>query len=289
MRAIGYGLLPLVVLLILAVASSFIAFGILRVAGDVLPLAKLISKTTLVLLLLSLFPWKRYLRLSWSDLGFLPGLAIFRQIAQGLLLAVATLSPVLITLYCLDVHVFDTGKHWSAGKLIGKIASTLAVAALIAVVEETLFRGLLLAGLRRKLPLFAAVGTSSLYYAALHFLKTKTPVDYAQQTAISGLQLVGEAFANWLNPEILSALIALFVVGCFLAVIRIHQSQSLGLCIGCHAGWVWQIKLSKDLFNLNPRADYLFLVSHYDGVVGPLVSVWLLAAMLAWLGWKRWK
>jgi hypothetical protein len=59
------------------------------------------------------------------------------------------------------------------------------------------------------------------------------------------------------------------------------------LCIGCHAGWVWQIKVSKDLFNLNSQSEFLYLVSSYDGVVGPIVSVWLFVAMLVLIYFRR--
>jgi uncharacterized protein len=103
----------------------------------------------------------------------------------------------------------------------------------------------------------------------------------------SGFKLLGEAFAHLLNPEILSAFFALFAVGVFLGLLRTQVKASLGLCIGCHACWVWQIKLSKDLFNINPSSDYLYLVSSYDGVIGPLVTTWLALAIAGYFFYKR--
>jgi membrane protease YdiL (CAAX protease family) len=200
-----------------------------------------------------------------------------------LLLAVITLLPVLIVLYGLDVHVWDQTRTWSLSKIAEKTGLALFFALLIAINEELLFRGLLLSALRRNFSLVVAIVISSFYYAALHFLKSHGQIPFEQQTIASGFELMADAFANWLNPDILSALIALFVVGVFLAVLRHHTPYSLGLSVGCHAGWVWQIKLSKDFFNLNPQADYLYLVSGYDGVVGPLVSVWLALAIMLWL------
>ncbi len=280
-RLIAYALLPLALLVTLAACASLLGFCILQLTGDILPLAKIVSKATLVLLLLSIFPLKKILRLSWSDLGFAPHKVFFRQLGLGLLLGLITLLPVLLTLVALDVHVWDEGHRWTATKVAKKIGLALLFSLLIGVGEETLFRGLLLTGLRRRFSVFAAIALSSLYFAALHFLKSKTPITYSEMTITSGFRLMTEAFANWLNSEIIGALIALFVVGVFLAIIRSRIPQSLGLCIGCHAGWVWQIKVSKDLFNVNPEADYLYLVSGYDGVVGPLVSVWLILALLA--------
>jgi hypothetical protein len=276
-------LAPLAVLMGLASLASLLGFGLLQLTGDVLPLAKVISKLTLIMLLLGMFPLRKILQLSWQDLGFAAPGVFFRQMGQGVLLGVATLLPVLLTLHWLDVHIWDQGHAWTIGKLMRKAGLALFLALLIALGEEIVFRGLLFSVLRRKLPGVAAIAISSVYYAALHFLKTKTNIPADQQTLGSGFKLMLEAFANWFNPNIISALVALFVVGVFLALLRSRVPQSLGLCIGCHAGWVWQIKLSKDLCDVNPVSDYLFLVSAYDGVVGPLVSIWLSMAIAVWL------
>ena len=280
--AIVVALAPLAYLLGMASLACLLSFAVLQLSGDVLPLAKLTSKTTLGLLLLSLFPLKKHWQLGWGDFGFAPARLFFRQIGQGLGLALLTLMPVLLALYSLDVQVIDSTRHWDVAKILIKIASGLGLALLIALAEETLFRGLLLSMLRRHLPLIAALFISSAYYAALHFLKSHSQISYAQQSMSSGFVLMQEAFANWLNPKIFSAWLALFMVGLFLAQIRTRLPASLGICMGCHAGWVWQIKVCKDFFNLDPHAEYAYLVSSYDGVIGPLVSVWLGATIVVW-------
>jgi hypothetical protein len=45
--------------------------------------------------------------------------------------------------------------------------------------------------------------------------------------------------------------------------------------------------LSKSLFNINPNSDYLYLVSSYDGVIGPLVTAWLGLAMVGYYWYRR--
>ncbi|MFM8342126.1 MAG: CPBP family intramembrane glutamic endopeptidase [Methylomonas sp.] len=285
--AIRYALMPLVLLVVLACVASFISYGILLVIGDALPINKMISKATLVLLILSISPLSKYLNFSWKDLGFAPAKRFFSQLNQGLILSLATLLPVLVVLYGLDVHVWDDTRNWTIGKIASKVGVALFFALLIAVGEELLFRGMLLTSLRRKMHVVLAVIISAVYYSALHFLRSSSQIAYAELTPASGLQLVVEAFTNWLNPDIISAFTALLVVGLFLAVMRSRVRHSLGLCIGCHAGWVWQIKVSKDLFNLNSQSEFLYLVSSYDGVVGPFVSVWLLVAMLGLIYFRQ--
>ncbi|MDD2761013.1 MAG: type II CAAX endopeptidase family protein [Methylomonas sp.] len=284
MRKLLVVLMPIAIIAALSAIASLAAYGLLRLTGDVLPLHKAISKLTLIMLLLSVFPLRKWLQLSWGELGFAPARAFFKQMGQGLLFALLTLSPVLALLYALDVLVWDEARVWTPGKVLEKTAVSLFFALLIGVGEEMLFRGLLLSALKRRLPLIAAIGISSFYFAVLHFFKSQTRIPYEQQSLGSGFRLMEEAFVNWLDPQYLSALLALFVVGTFLAVLRSRLPQSLSLCIGCHAGWVWQIKLSKDLCDVNQQSEHLYLINiHYDGVIGPLVSVWLAMAMLLWL------
>lgn len=287
MRQLFYASLPLLLLLALALVACVLGYFILLLVGDVIELRKVISKGTQVLLILSIFPLRRWLQLSWPELGFAPGKEFIRQMGWGVLLGIATLLPVLLLLYGLDIHVIDVGKEWTLVKAGKKITIALLLALLISFLEEPLFRGILLAGYRRKMAVFAAVLLSSFYYAALHFLKSKTDIPYQELDITSGFRLLGEAFANWVNPEIFSALVALWVVGAFLAIIRIEFANSLGICVGCHAGWVWQIKVSKDFFDTNQHSDLLFLVSRYDGVVGPLVTVWLTLAIAGYYVWKK--
>lgn len=287
MSAVRYALFPLMWLVGLVVLASVLAYGALLILGDVLPIAKLISKITLGLLVLSVFPLRRYLALSWQDLGFTPWPQFLRQVRSGLLLGLWTLAPVMICLYVLDVQVWDYGRAWTLTKVIEKVALALFFALLIGLGEELLFRGLLMAALRQKMAVIAAMLISSGYYAFLHFLKPITQVAHSDLNLLTVWRLIPEAFANWLNPEIYPALIALLAVGLFLSVIRTRVRHSLGVCIGCHAGWVWQIKVCKDLFELNHQSDYLYLVSGYDGVIGPLVTIWLLGAMLVLIIFAR--
>lgn len=255
-------------------------------AGDILPLNKIISRITQLLLVLSIFPLRRLLNLSWAEIGFAPKTLFLKQMSQGFCFGFLTLLPVFGLLYLLDVLVWDNAKVWTVGKVLQKTGIALLLALLISYVEEPIFRGVLLAGLRQKITLWAAILLSSAYYGSLHFLETGTLVAYQELTFSSGFMLFGEAIANWLNPVALSAFAGLFMVGIFLSVIRTQIPQSLGLCIGFHASWVWQIKISKVFLDTNYQSPYVYFVSNYDGLVGPLIAGWLLLATLLFLAYR---
>lgn len=275
-------LLPLGVLFSAISLACTLGYSILLIFGDIYSLNKLISRLSQLLLVLSIFPLRHYLKLSWTALGFADKSLFIKQIITGFMAGFATLLPVFLLLYALGVNVFDDTKIWSVVKILSKTGIALLLSLLISVVEEPLFRGLLLTSLQKKLNLATAIIVSAVYYGSLHFLETSTEIPYQQITFSSGFSLFAEAIANWLNPAMLSAFIALVMVGIFLGVVRTQFAQSLGLCIGLHASWVWQIKLTKMFFNPNYFSDYFFLVSAYDGLVGPLIAGWLFLVLLGY-------
>lgn len=58
MRGLASALAPLLLLVMLAMLAGLLGYAVLKLVGDVLPLAKIVSKITLVLLLLCVFPFK---------------------------------------------------------------------------------------------------------------------------------------------------------------------------------------------------------------------------------------
>jgi len=285
LRLLSIVFLPLLVLLALSVIASVVGYG-LALLFPAVPLNQLISKTTLVFLLLSLFPARRWLNLSWQDLGFAKPDVFFLQLAKGFALGLAILSPVIALLYGLDVQVWDETKAWTPAKLASRLGVAWLLAMLVSFLEEPLFRGVLLAGLAKKLRLAQAVVISAVYYSALHFLTNKTAVPADQVSLAAAFDLLAGAYATWFNLENLSAFLSLLMVGMVLGVLRTHLKTSLAWCIGCHAAWVWQIKACKDLLNIGPLSPYHFLISRYDGVIGPLVTLWLLLGLLAYLVYR---
>ncbi|MEQ1486471.1 MAG: CPBP family intramembrane glutamic endopeptidase [Methyloglobulus sp.] len=287
MRRCAYVLAPLMVLLFATFLACILAYFLVLIWDDALSFRTIIRKSTQLFLVLSIFPAMHYLKLNKFDLGFSARPRFIKQVLQGVGLGFITLMPVFIVLYLLGVNIIDDSQPWTLFWISKKLVIELLLALLISLFEEPVFRGILLTGLSKKMSVWTAIIISAFYYAILHFLDSKTQIPAQEINLFSGFKLLGEAFTHLLNPEILSAFFALFAVGVFLGVLRTQVKASLGLCIGCHACWVWQIKLSKSLFNINPSSDYLYLVSNYDGVVGPLVTTWLTLAIVGYFMYQR--
>lgn len=280
-------IMPLLVLLAASSTACIFSYLIASEQGDPSLLRILITRITQVLLVLSIFPIMTYLKLKKEDLGFTARAQFLKQLPLGFGLGLLTLLPVFIMLYVLGIHVVDDSKTWTIGLLAKKTLIAFLLSLLTSVLEESLFRGMLMAGLRKHLPVIAAVLISSTYFAALHFLNSRTVIPAQDFNLFSGFILLGDAFNNVINPFRISAFLSLFTVGAFLAVLRTQVKESLGLCIGCHAGWVWLIKMNSALFDTNFTSKNLYLVDNYNYVIGPLVTVWLSLAILCYFTYKK--
>ncbi len=289
MRSIYYALVPLFVLLVALSLSAIIAYFVVIGFEDSSVYRQVITRVTQLLLLLSIIPFTAYLKISKAELGYASRGIFFKQLGQGFGLGLIILIPVFIVLYFLNINVIDETQHWTPFLLVRYMVLNLGVALLIGLIEESLFRGIVLVGLKKKLPVAIAILITSLYFAGLHFLSAKADPLIQDVTLLSGFSLLGEAFRNVVDPSHLSALVALLMVGVFLGVLRTQVDVSLGLCIGCHTSWVWQIKMSKKLFNTDFSSPYQYWVSHYDGVVGPLVAVWLSATLIGYFIYQQTK
>ena len=287
LRTLFYAVVPLLVLLAAIALACIVSYFVVQIFGEFIPFRKIISKTTQLFLVLSIFPAMVYLNINKAELGFAARPVFLKQLLQGFGLGFITLMPVFIVLTVLKINVLDDTQLWTAGFAAKTLVVSLLLALLISLIEEPLFRGLLLVGLNKKLSVLWAILISATYYAALHFLSSNTDIAPQELNLYSGFTLLGGAVANLLNPGILSAFFALLMVGVFLGVLRTQVKSSLGLCIGCHTCWVWQIKMNKKLFNTDFSSDYAYLVSSYDGVIGPLVTVWLMLAIAAYLIYRR--
>lgn len=144
-----------------------------------------------------------------------------------------------------------------------------AVAA--SVVEEWLFRGILLGlWLRYSRAWVACVGSSAVY-AWVHFLKPTSAIEGFDPTHyLAGLEWLWKTLFSVLQPSfLLTDGLGLFAAGCLLAWVR-YRTRSLALTMGLHAGWILAFKgfhlvvanaashgLSSWILGANPRLGLL--------------------------------
>ncbi len=138
----------------------------------------------------------------------------------------------------------------SLGRIVSKAVLPAVGASLL---EEWLFRGVLLGlWLRFARPVAACVG-SSLLFAFLHFLtppKSAGTVDPA--SAFSGFELLGKILHHFTDPLFfVTDFATLTLVGLILAWARV-RTGALWFSIGLHAGWVLAFQAFSLFYKIVP-------------------------------------
>jgi membrane protease YdiL (CAAX protease family) len=288
MRAAFWFVAAILGTLVLAALLAWPAWQLGHAIGPEWPFHKVVSRFWQLLLLVGLVLAVRRLGLRGrDDWGYgLPRGQFLRQLLAGLALGLATMLPMTIAMTALGIQVLRPG--FDAAMLLAGIGQGALAGLAVALIEETFFRGLMFRAVARESGLAAAVWSTALLYAAIHFLaRVRMPQDEIGWD--SGLALLGTAFARFADPaSIADAFVTLVLVGLLLGLVR-HRTGSVAAGIGLHMGWVCVIKATTAVTTADPTARASFLVSSFDGYTGWLVAAWAaLLIAVAWAcGWLR--
>jgi hypothetical protein len=219
-----------------------------------------------------------------ASLGYgLPRKRFLREAAIGLALGVATMLPIALLMFALDLRELRPQLAIDAGWLLRLAVSGLASGIAVALIEETFMRGAMHTGIARESGVRAAIFLTSLLYAAVHFVgRYRIPLE--ELGPDSGLRHVLGTLADFATPlDILDAFLALFAVGVLLGMVR-HLTGNIAACLGLHAGWVWIIAFLRESSQPQAQHPWRMLLSEFDGVVGWLVLAWtvVIGSVLWW-------
>lgn len=255
----------------------YIAHGPLASLLDDVPFRRVADRSFMLCALVGLYPLCRRLAFDWRDWGW--GLRRSRFLmcfAIGLVCGlVSLLILVAIELY-LGVLVWDNRR--TAVVLVQALFSGLASGVIIAVIEESVFRGAFFTVLRTAHGKAVAIVVTSLVYASVHFLRSTG--EYHTIHWYSGFDVLGGAFSNYTDPATVGPFLALVAAGVLLAMIR-ERAGHIALTVGVHCGWVAVIKFTRKATNLTPDPSLAWLADGYDSVTGYLACIYLLIVLLA--------
>jgi membrane protease YdiL (CAAX protease family) len=186
----------------------------------------------------------------------------------------------------LALGLFESEKGFDL-HMAGKFMATALVVGLL---EEWIFRGLLLDALLRSSRASIALLFVTFFFALVHFLKPPGTIDLndADVKLTTGFWMIGQIFIHFGNPVFIAAEFAtLFAVGGVLGWARL-RTCSLWLSIGLHSGWVFSYELYRyHTFMPKRYSPELFLpyigTNLKSGLI-PLTTVCLTGVVIAiWL------
>ena len=94
--------------------------------------------------------------------------------------------------------------EWRASMAWDALPGALLSAVVVALIEESFFRGALLGALRRRFSWLSALVVMSLVFASVHFLKPPPDVHFPVVTWTSGFVLVPQLFWQYGDPRLLA-------------------------------------------------------------------------------------
>lgn len=166
-----------------------------------------------------------------SDFGLVRNQRAVGDIVSGIVMALVVAVGLLALLWA---EGFMKPRDNPAVTGLVRIAGTAAV---VSIIEEFLFRGVLLGLTVRALGNAAGALLVSFVFAAVHFLRPSKAAT-GEVTWASGFGQVAAVFQQLPEPVILGCgLLTLFAAGLLLAWVTL-RTRSLWLAIGIHAGWI---------------------------------------------------
>ncbi|MBL1142093.1 MAG: CPBP family intramembrane metalloprotease [Proteobacteria bacterium] len=209
-----------------------------------------------------------YNLLSFKAFGYNGNISGFiKGLLNGFVYGLTIMLLIEVILFLLGIHEIDTTRSYSFASLSILLCKAIVMGLLIAVIEESIFRGALFTGLYKQTGAVIATFFSSLVYATVHFIRYR---DLPADTDIgwfTGLTMMPEAFRRFYEWSIVDYFLTLFIFGVLLALLRLKH-KSIAACIGVHAGIVMLIKLSDYVTNRTHSSSYDYLVSQYNSTFG---------------------
>ena len=246
--------------------------------------ARIMSRLTQVFILLGAWPFLR-----WCGTGDRVSLgygvqrrAFLRALGLGWLIGVALLLVPALVLVFMVVLVPSPLTTW--GQIASKVLQAMAAGFLIALLEETFFRGALWSAIRRHGGWVSAALGSATLYAIVHFMKPAGLPEGMTFDWSGALFMFIQVFVAGLDWQDLDSVATLFLAGLLLALVR-ERTGHIGWCIGLHAGWVWVIQMTRKVTDPNPESPLAFLVGGYDSFLGWLVLAWIAVVVVTYWRW----
>jgi membrane protease YdiL (CAAX protease family) len=236
------------------------------------PFHRFVDRSFLIIALAGLWPLLRALGAkSRRDIGLIAPYGQMGKFSGGILLGFISLAVMAGITIGFGERAF--AQNLTAHKIVGTIFSAVATAAIVATLEEILFRGGIFGGLRRILYWPFALVFSSMVYALVHFLQ-HTEFTGAV-TWNSGLILLPKMLGGFADfYALIPGFLNLTLVGALLAF-AYQRTGNLYFSIGLHAGWIFWLKIYGALTADVPNTAIWFWGT------GKLIDGWLAFFVLA--------
>lgn len=242
----------------------------------------------IIILLFSLkkFGWRGGRDCGWTqdDPALSAGRGLF--FGLGLVFGFITLGTMAVLTTLTGVHRF---KEFTENiPQIGGELGLFALAGLaVALIEETICRGMLFRVLARAWRRWPAAVITSLLFAAAHFIGPPAAAFQGESFSAVTLNATRATLASFLPPERdLVQFINLALLGVVLCGL-VMRTGTIWMGVGAHAMWVFIIKLHAHFTELNPAAPDCLWLGKRNDFMDALGTALLLAMLILLLAHRK--
>lgn len=210
----------------------------------------------------------------WQALGFRG--PILRPLILAWLVGIALFLPIALAQFLFADAAWE-GR--TAGSFFGVAIGSLFAGLLLALLEETVFRGLILRIFSSALGTGIAVVGSALFFALVHFKKVPWEIWPPDSPVgpFSGFVIAGYTLASVVWTFDFFLFTNLLLAGIILNLLML-RTGSLWPCIGLHAGWVFFRQVWTHLAELD--TGRLTLWTGTEKVIDGIAPIGILLAVI---------
>lgn len=253
--------------------SGLAAAGILPFLEG-FPFHRYFSRSIQISAILLLWPAFRWIGISsLGELGLVKNPCRLRDAGAGLVIGFVPVALLAAGLFWADIYALRSS--WDPTRLL-RIAGTAAV---VSVVEEFLFRAVILGLALRTMPAAAAAVLSAAIFAVVHFMRVSKDAVVESVQWTSGFEQLPLLFSSappW--PVLGWGILSLMIAGLLLAWATLH-TRSLFVAIGIHAGWILGQQGFQSLARFRPKPPESFLPWVGPNVVSGAVPTGLIPTL----------
>lgn len=209
-----------------------------------IPFPRYLSRAIMVTALCAVVPWLRWLGIrSFADLGLQQNRRRWQDLALGAGISTGGLAIATVILLASGWAVVREPMRWYG------VAMAVPTGVVVALIEESFFRGALFGALRRSLRWPAALAFLSLLFALVHFVKPVVGVAGGLSSGLigwtSGFDHLPHAVARFAEPQqLFSGFVTLVLLGWILGW-TVVRTDSLFVALGLHGGWIFSLRLFR--------------------------------------------
>ncbi len=232
-----------------SVASVAPAFKTLSEA----PFHRFVNRALLIMSLVGLVPFLRVMgTMSWKELGLKPEPSRWSELSSGL--RIGFLSLALLAIISVALRARFLVSHDELPVIMRHLVNAGTAAIIVSFIEELIFRGALLGGLKKAVPWPLALVFSSVVYALVHFFQRPSSPEFIQW--YSGLAVLASMFKGFFEwDRLFPGFLNLTVVGLVLGL-AYFRTGGLYASIGLHAGWIFWLKTYGFVTQASPDTNH---------------------------------